>query len=444
MRLLLNKNGNTRMNSKIKKSNSLKDLMNEVISEQNLSTRFNTANNKAISLDERAILSLLKSNVFTLNEQKALRVLFSKTKTKSLTETSIKVLDENVNVISNSSEMEIRLREGFFGDIWDGLKGLGDKAKEAITGGWNKLKSIWAEFKELVQEVINSAKNGLLKLCNMGANVGNVGEEMVGKLKDKKVIADPDFIKELKQLRETGGWWKTGWFQKWVVSPFWEKDVLAGNGTVDQEPKVDPKAAEQGLNAIPTLESFINKRNQLLSNNKVVTELLKRNERRNNLKEGHAVEHLDDAIKNPALKKVVHYAIELIQWVFMPFAKAGQVVAKWVGPKALAGFSTLTKTVGGPGVYGFQLLGTLFGEIMEIVVKKKTGEMTVELVAKILFPGVGVGVDIIKAIHWACLAWTIANIIINLVDVVDKQKTESIKPNGEFQIKEGNLIYIKK
>ena len=245
-------------------------------------------------------------------------------------------------------------------------------------------------------------------------------------------------------MRETGGWWKTGWFQKWVVAPFWEKDVLAGNGTVDQEPKVDSKAAEQGLNDIPTLESFINKRNQLLSNNKVVTELLKRNERRNNLKEGHAVEHLDDAIKNPALKKVVHYAIELIQWVFMPFAKAGQVVAKWVGPKALGGFSTLTKTVGGPGVYGFELIGTLFGEIMEIVVKKKTGEMTVELVAKILFPGVGVGVDIVKAIHLALLSWTIANIIINLIDVVDKQKTESYKPNGKFKIKEGNLLYIKK
>lgn len=432
------------MKSKIKKSDSLKHLVNEVMSEQNITSRFNTVNSGAVSLDETAITSLLKSNVFTLNEQKAMRILFSKTKTKSLTETTVKLLDENVNIISNSSEIELRLKEGFFGDIWDGLKGLGDKAKEAIVGGWNKLKSIWAEFKELVQEVINSAKNGLLKLCNMGANVGNVGEEMVGKLKDKKIIADPDFIKELKQLSDTCGWWKTDWFQKWVVAPFWEKDVLAGKGTVDQEPKIDSKAAEQGLTAIPALESFISKRNELLSNNKVVTELLKRNQRRNTLKEEYAVEHLDDAIKNPALKKVVHYAIELIQWVFMPFAKLGQVVAKWVGPKALGAFSNLTKTVGGPGVYGFELLGTLFGEIMEIFVKKKTGEITVELVAKILFPGVGVGVDIIKAIHYALLAWTVANICINLVDSVEKVKTESYKSTGKFKIKEGNLLYIKK
>jgi hypothetical protein len=295
--------------------------MNEVMSQRQTIQRMNTVKNSAITLDERAINSLIRSRVFTLNEQKAMRILFSKTKTTSLTENTVKTLDENVRVISKSNEMDIRLKEGFFGDIWDGLKGLGDKAKEAITGGWSKLKSIWAEFKELVQEVINSAKNGLLKLCGIGANVGNAGQEMVDKMKDKKVIADPDFIKELKQLKETGGWWKSSWYQNWVVAPTWEKDVLAGNGTVDQEPKVDSKAAEQGLQAIPQLESFMNKRNSLLSDYHVVSELLKRNRRKNNISEGHAVEHLDDAIKNPALKKVVHYAIELIQWVFIPFAK---------------------------------------------------------------------------------------------------------------------------
>ena len=433
-----------KLTMKSKNTNSLKYLMNEVMSQRQTIQRMNTVKNSAITLDERAINALIRSRVFTLNEQKAMRILFSKTKTTSLTENTVKTLDENVRVISKSNEIDIRLKEGFFGDIWDGLKGLGDKAKEAITGGWSKLKSIWAEFKELVQEVINSAKNGLLKLCGIGANVGNVGQEMVDKMKDKKVIADPDFVKELKQLKETGGWWKSSWYQNWVVAPTWEKDVLAGNGTVDEEPKIDPKAAEQGLEAIPQLESFMNKRNSLLSDYHVVSELLKRNRRKNNISEGHAVEHLDDAIKNPALKKVVHYAIELIQWVFIPFAKLGQVVAKWAGPKALAAFSTATKTLGGPGTYGFELLGTLFGEIMEVIVKKQTGQMTVEFVAKTLFPGVGIAVDVVKVVHIALLCWTVANILINLVDVVDKQKAESYSPNGKFKIKEGNLLFVKK
>lgn len=426
-----------------KNETSLKSIMNELLSQKQTVRTLNKTTKKAVSLDETAIDSLLNSDVFSVRESKALKMLFSKTKTKSLTEATIKRLDKQVKIISELKDGHIKLSEGFFGDMWSGLKSLGDKAKEAVVGGWNKMKAIWSEFKELVQEVINSAKNGLLKLCNIGANVGNVGAEIMGKVKDKKLTADPDFVKELKQLGETGKWWKSAWFQKWVVNPFWEKDVLAGNGTVDEEPKVDPKAAEQGLQAIPALESLISKRNNLLSDYGVVSELLNRSERKANLKEGHAVEHLDDAIKNPALKKVVHYAIELIQWVFMPFAKLGQVVAKAVGPKLLGAFSNVTKSVGGPGAYGFELLGTLFGEFVEVFIKKKMGEVQVKMVAAVLFPGISVGVDIVNGIHTALFCWTVANVVINLFDVVSKEKTESYSPIGEFKMQNGNLLFIK-
>jgi len=426
-----------------KNQTSLKSIMNQLLSEKKMVRTLDKTTNKAISLDETAIDSLLNSDIFTVRESKALKILFGKTKTNSLNEVTIKRLDKQVKIISELKDGHIKLSEGFFGDMWSGLKSLGDKAKEAVVGGWNKMKAIWSEFKELVQEVINSAKNGLLKLCNIGANVGNAGAEIMGKVKDKKLTADPDFVKELKQLGETGNWWKSSWFQKWIVSPFWEKDVLAGNGTVDEEPKVDPKAAEQGLQAIPALESLISKRNNLLSDYQVVNELLNRSERKANLREGHSVEHLDDAIKNPALKKVVHYAIELIQWVFMPFAKLGQVIAKAAGPKLLASFSNVTKSVGGPGAYTFELVGTLFGEFVEIFIKKKMGEVQVEMVAKVLFPGIGVGIDIVHGIHTALFCWTIANIVINLVDVVNKEKTESYSPTVEFKMQNGNLLFIK-
>ena len=41
------------MKTKIQNTNSLRQLMNEVISEKNLSNRFNTVNNRTLSLDER-------------------------------------------------------------------------------------------------------------------------------------------------------------------------------------------------------------------------------------------------------------------------------------------------------------------------------------------------------------------------------------------------------
>jgi len=111
-----------KLTMKSKNTNSLKSLMNEVMSERQTIQRMNTMKNSAITLDERAINALIRSRVFTLNEQKAMRILFSKTKTTSLTENTVKTLDENVRVISKSNEIDIRLKEGFFGDIWDGLK----------------------------------------------------------------------------------------------------------------------------------------------------------------------------------------------------------------------------------------------------------------------------------------------------------------------------------
>ena len=432
------------MKNKATKDSSLKSLMNEVITGKKTIKRLNTIKFEAISLDETAIHSLLKSKVFTVNEQKALKVLFAKTKTKSLTENTVSILDENVTVIKNSNEMDIRLKEGFFGDIWDALKSLGDKAKEAITGGWNKLKSIWVEFKELVQEVINSAKNGLIKLCKMTktAAAGDAQKIVTDLVKKGKLKVDDDLKTEFNQLKESGSFWVNDWYQKWVVKPFWEKDVLTGKGTIAEEPKIDSKEAETALQAIPALESLIRKRNSLLSNYDVVNELLKRK----TLKESHAVEHLDDAIKNPALRKVAHYAVELIQWAFIPFAKLGQVVGKWAGPKFLSYFSSATKTIGGPGVYGFELLGTLMGEILEVLIKKLSAKYATGIIKDIMFPGFGLSDHLVESIHTALLIWTLANIFINLVDSVEKEggaTQESYSPTGKFKIKDGNLIYVK-
>lgn len=432
-----------------KKKNSLKYLVNEVFSEKTVSKRFDYVSMGAVSLDETALYALIQSNVFTVNEQTALRVLFSKTKTNSLTENSVKLLDENVRIISNLSEIQLRLKEGFFGDIWDGLKKLGDKAKEAIAGGWGKLKTIWLEFKQLVQEVINSAKNGLITLCTkIKASADDDAKKMLKDVMAKSPIKfDDDLKKEFTQLKETTGYWMNDWYQKWVIKPFWEKDVLAGKGSIKEEPKIDAEEAEQGLQTIAALEHLIHKRNSLLSNYDVVNELLKINKNRMFLKEAHAVEHLDDAIKNPALKKIVHYAVELIQWAFIPFAKLGQIVGKWVGPKVLSSFSNATKVLGGPGVYTFELLGTIFGEFLEVIIKNYGVKYATGIIKDIMFPGFGLSEHIVHNIHLALLCWTYANILINLVDVAEKEgvktATESHDIKNKFKIQDGNLVYMK-
>ena len=71
------------------------------------------------------------------------------------------------------------------------------------------------------------------------------------------------------------------------------------------------------------------------------------------------------------------------------------------------------------------------------------GEDQKKMVAAVLFPGISLGLDIVSGIHYALLCWTCANIVINLVDVVNKEKTESYSPIGEFKMQNGNLLFIK-
>ena len=88
------------------KNNSLKNLINEVMSQKNTIQRMNDVRNSAITLNETTINSLIRSRVFTINEQKAMRILFTKTKTTSLTEGTIKELDNDVRFISKSNGEE--------------------------------------------------------------------------------------------------------------------------------------------------------------------------------------------------------------------------------------------------------------------------------------------------------------------------------------------------
>lgn len=429
----------------------LQSILNELDIKNNIFDNIGKVGRKSIIFNKSTINSILESNILTKNESYAIRILLNKTKIKSLNESTVSKLDKTVNRIFLFNEANDNIGEGLFTDIWNSLKSLGNKAKEAITGGWAKVKGIWTEFKGLVQEVINQAKNGLTTLCNKAVTDAKANAaEMAKTIKNTRIKADPDFVKEMKELSDTQKWWIVTWYNEWVTQPTWEKDVLAGNGTILEEPKVDAAAAEQDMKEIPQLESIMNKRNVLLSDKNVVTELLNLHKKRKTLKESHTVEHLDDAIKNKYLRNIVKYGVELIQWAFIPFAKLGQVVGKWAGPKILNGFSSTTKIFGGPGVYAFELLGTLFGELLEILIKKLSMSFLEETVLNVMFPGFGLSHSVVHGIHNALLLWTIANIIKNLIDTYNKEKgsggeTENAGyvPRGNFKLSEGNLVFIK-
>lgn len=444
-----------------KQKQTLKYLMNEVVSEKRLAQRINANTIKFTTLDESAINALLDSDIFTVNEAVAVRILFGKTKTKSLTESTMKKLDKSVKTIVESVEGDAILSEGFFSDIWDGLKGLGDKAKEALSGGWSKVKAIWGEFTELVTEVASACKDGLTKAFNSfadkakgaSAKVTDAAKDLGSKITDKNA-----FVKEVKELNDSVTYVTKTFFDKWVAKPTWEKDMIAGSVAPSEDVKVDPAKAEDGLEDLKTMESvnkvklnLIKERNKLFSNSNVIKELFRSSDARAFLMEGGGFAHLEGAIKNPFLKGVVEWGIKILQAVFIPLAKVAQIVAALVGKELLKKFSEAVKLMGGPGIFAFVVIGGLLSEVIEIAVKSVTpnGPAIAAMFIPGLAPLVLAAQGLITTVKAVLTIYTVATIFINVVPVLQKAGSgsapaaESYNPRGEFKIQDGNLLYVK-
>jgi len=444
-----------------KQKQTLKYLMNEVVSEKRLAQRINANTIKFTTLDESAINSILESNIFTNNEVAAMRILFSKTKTKTLSESVIKKLDKSVKTIIESVEGDAVLTEGFFSDIWDGLKGLGDKAKEVLAGGWGKVKAVWGEFTELVTEVASACKDGLTKAFSSfaekakgaSAKVTDAAKDLGSKITDKNA-----FAKEVKELNDSVTYVTKTFFDKWVAKPTWEKDMIAGSVAPTEDVKVDAAKAEDGLEDLKTMESFnktklnlIKERNNLLSNVNLIKELFRSSDARAFLMEGGGFAHLEGAIKNPFLKGVVEWGIKILQAVFIPLAKVAQVVAALVGKELLKKFSEAVKLMGGPGIFAFVVIGGLLSEVIEIAVKSVTpnGPAIAAMFIPGLAPLVLAAQGLITTVKAVLTIYTVATIFINVVPVLQKAGSgsapaaESYNPRGEFKIQDGNLVYVK-
>jgi hypothetical protein len=447
------------MGTNRKNVNSLKYLMNEVISEKRLTQNINSNTIKFTTLDESTINSMLESNLFTQNESNAIRILFSKTKTKTLSESVIKKLDKSVKTIVESVDGDAILSEGFFGDIWDGLKGLGDKAKEVLAGGWDKVKAVWGEFKELVTEVASACKEGLQKAFasalakgkELSAKVGEEAKKKFNEIKDA-----PSFLKEVGQLAESGTYLTTTFYNKWIANPTWEADMIDGKVAPSGDVKVDPAKAEDGLEDLKTMESvnksklnLIKERNELLSNKKVIEALYRSSNARAFLMEGGGFAHLEGAIKNPFLKGVVEWALKILQAVFIPLAKIGQMVANVVGKEILKKFSEGVKFLGGPGVFPFVIISGILSELLEIYLKgqmKKGPEIIAMMAIPVLAPLIATLSTFQTTVEGFLFWYTVGTIIINIIPILKQgggEKHESYSPTGKFKIKEGNLLYIK-
>lgn len=468
-----------------KNMGSLKYLMYEVLSERRMSHKIDANTIKFTSLDEECIGAILKSGVFTVNESKALNTLFSKTNTTVLIETTISELNRIVEKITNANNTKI-LAEGPFAAIWGGLKKLGDKAKEALTGGWSKLKAIWGQFKELVTEAAGAIKEGLVKVFNaFKATGGDAGKKLMAELIKKygglaggigAAATDKEkrtgLIQEVKDLVSTNTFVTTTFFAKFVTSPSWEADLIAGNASPSGDTDLDQEEAEEGLEDLAdeegdtsggdesgddsnesvkiTSKSIIRERNNFLSNKSVIQELFTLSQKPRVLNE--AFDKLNAALKNPVLKSIVDWTGKILGYLMAPISALAKQVATMVGPKVVEMYSNLVKALGGPGSFQFAIISTLVVDLIgKLIGSISPGGIQI---ATYFIPGFGqilASVEaVVSAIKTALMVYTFATMLTQFAADMQAElgksnevKETTYKPKGKFKIRDGNLILVK-
>lgn len=388
---------------------------------------------KLTSLTRTHINGMLKSGIFTNEERKAVAVLIRNSKVHTLNENTAKILDANVSVIMSSKVSDKILTEGFFGDIWDGLQGLGDKAKDALKSGWSKVKGIWSEFTDLIKELVEAVKEMFTKMTEKIKDVvsGIVGEAKkvvdkgLSKINDKATLA-----KEVKELSDSGNYVKDWWSKSVGEGSDWDDKVIKGDFKAE-DIKLDDKTIEAGEKELEKIaDSIIHKRNglqlvedkrNLLSNPEVLNALLESRVRRFMLKEGGGFKHLEDSVKNPLLKGLIKYGINGIAWIIATPAKLAQSLVNFLTKKGLEGFSEFVKKISGPGIFAFVVLAGLLGEVVEIVVKKMTAESFAKLITGITIPVLApfiAAFEFLEHFSNICLAYAVGTVMLNLSTLI--------------------------
>jgi len=302
---------------------------------------------------------ILNSGVLSVQESTILREYFEyRGSTVLLNENTIKLVDREF------------LNEG----AWGWLKSKGKQALDWLNSGWDKVKQVWKNFTDFTKSLAEQVKKMFKNLINKGQAVFekslNWLKSIPSKVKSGSVKIDNMNLvtEESSLLAGCVKHIKNFMTLNIEQGKGWEKQVIDGTATPSEEVN----------------ENYIAE--NIFEDKQVINALYKM---RINEEEqhgdgedhgGHAVIHPEDAAKKyPALKKVVKWFFNLLNWVFNPL---GTYIKKELtstddnNPKMLANapFNYIAKVSGkikGP-TGEFVALGVLLTEVLELTVKKAT------------------------------------------------------------------------
>ena len=327
----------------------LTDILKEVKTNYKTTTKKSIRETVAKSRQLFVIEDVLSSGAFTVKESIALREFFTFRK-------SIPMLNENTVQLINK-EM---LKEGFL----DWVKEKASSFKNALSGGWDKLKAAWANFKDFVASLVSQIKTAMKAMFDealakiksalkWGADIAAEVKSMIDqkKLDVMKVLIDkvakitkkPDIHTSIP--KEVGTFSEQS---KYLVNFVQTKIVsLAG---------FEEKAIKGEVKETPELGESI----RLFKDKQLVETLIKITE--------SELTHPEDALKKwPKLHKVVKVIIGIFKWTFGIFGTLVKKVGELISKNVFRYLNDTSQFIGGPvEATGFAAMTALVGELAEI------------------------------------------------------------------------------
>lgn len=422
---------------------SLTKLLNEI--KVNQTRQINRLKNYAF-LDEFAINNILSSGVLTETQSLVIRAYLQYKGIKKINESTIRSIDKQQKLISEGI-----IDEGFTDFIkksWDAaadkVTDVGVKVKDAFVKGWEGVKTIWTNFSDMIQELMNKIKAGFAKVMNtIKAKIAEIGGKLISAMddvwiktfKEKHPHKHEDAKKDLEDAKSIYNHITTYFSQKLSGGGLFEKRVMAGDFTPNDTKGITPDDVEKSMEDIA--EAY----RGIFSNKQYIKELM-------NLNEADLTNIL---IKNPMGRKVADYIILGVKAIFHPLTTLIEIVGEQVAEKLLPMSSKVSSKLGGPGPFTFPILSYVVAETWQIWAYGIQGTFSFQTVVDLLAPFLTPFGDVLKTMmqvaHAIILAWAIMAVIQHIRSFFDenfgKETSESYNPKGEFRIVDGNLLFVK-
>lgn len=372
------------------------------------------------------INEIINSNGLLKNETIALKKFF-----EYYNNGNIPVLNESTIKLIDTHLKSSILSEGFS----DWAKKVGAKAKEWLSSGWESVKKVWSNFKDVVSVVIEKIKEFFKDLAaaawdKVKALGSTLKTALEGVTEDAKEHLDKfsnDAItKEWNVIKESVIHLGNK-ITAWQRGEGWQSEVLSGN------------AKPVGDTNEPGGDMTESTKPKLIFDKSLIESLL-------NLTEAYHMEDLINKDKYPVLHKILKWTLELIGWVFSPINTILKYLVKYLvgGPwkkdsdgKAgiLYWINSVAEKLGGPAAIGYPILGFLCAELTEAALSglqlKTHGKMLgalhvgIEAIDKLginiwewlhdaikkYAPGLGTAITVVEIV---CLIYALGNFVFSV------------------------------